>query len=122
MNALLANVLMVNIWGVAVNQFTALAFEDYTRLTALENIFAIQLKHLNFFVFFFKYNVFNFAMFGFMIIGVGLIIYKRCCRGAKKVFCDIIFVASEPTFRRTIDLILYYSIIVFVLCIKYTTE
>lgn len=89
MNALLANVLMVNIWGLAVNQFTALAFEDYLRGTALEGIFAIQVKYLRFFTLFFNYNIFFYALFAFMGVGVVLVILKRHFRGAKKVpqFC-----------------------------------
>ena len=85
MNALLANVLMVNVWSIAVNQFMAFAFEDFTRLTALENIFAIQIKHLTFFKVFFEYNIFLYALLGFIVVGVVLIIIQRCCRRSKRV-------------------------------------
>ena len=77
MNALLANVLMVNIWGLAATQFTSVAFRDYLRMTAIENIFAIQIYSLKFFIVFLRYYVFYIIMGAAALIGIILTIKKR---------------------------------------------
>jgi len=84
MNALLANVLMANIWGIAVAQFSSIAFEDFLRMTAFENIFAIQIWHLKFFVFLFQYPVLYGLMGLSLIAGIYLIIKKRHFKSRRK--------------------------------------
>lgn len=77
MNSLLANILMANIWGLAATQFTAIAFQDYLRMTAIENIFALQINNLWFFRIFLKYYIFYAIMGAAGLIGIVLTIKKR---------------------------------------------
>ena len=74
---MLANILMANLWGLAVTQFTSIAFQDYLRMTAIENIFALQISSLWFFNVFLKYYVFYIIMGLTALAGIVLTIRKR---------------------------------------------
>jgi LMBR1 domain-containing protein 1 len=63
MNSFLFNVLLILLSSVSVTQFCAAAFSDYTALTDIDLIFTVQVRYLVFFVYFYKYHVFEYAIF-----------------------------------------------------------
>lgn len=76
MNSMLFNCLLLLLSSVAVILFCTNALSQYTRLTAINNIFGIQIKYLKFFVYFYNYNVFEYGLFIWcMITGMYL-----CCK------------------------------------------
>ena len=62
MNSFLVNTLLFNLWSIALTHFCTIAFAEYTRLTDVEKIFAIQIKHMMFFEWFYEHNVFVYAL------------------------------------------------------------
>lgn len=68
--------MLVLLASVSVTQFCAAAFADYTTMTDIELIFTVQIRYLVFFIYFYKYHIFEYALFGICIISA---IYL-CCR------------------------------------------
>ena len=62
MNSMLFNCLLILISSVAVILFCTNALSQYTRLTAINNMFGIQVRHLEFFKYFYENNVFEYAL------------------------------------------------------------
>lgn len=62
MNSFLFNVTILMIASLAVCHFLAEAFSNYMRLTKLGLLFSIMVKNLNFFKFFFRNNIFIWAL------------------------------------------------------------
>jgi hypothetical protein len=66
----LFNVLLILLASVSVTQFCAAAFADYTAMTDISLIFNVQIRYLVFFVYFYKYHVFEYALFAICIIAM----------------------------------------------------
>jgi LMBR1 domain-containing protein 1 len=62
MNAFLVNVLLFNLWGISLTHFCTIAFAEYARLTDIDLIFGIQIKHMAFFKYFWENNVFIYIL------------------------------------------------------------
>jgi len=62
MNSFIVNVLLFNIWSIALTHFLTLAFSEYIRLTDATLIFTVQLQHMNFFKYFWEKNVFIYIL------------------------------------------------------------
>ena len=63
MNSMIFNSMLVLLTSVAVTLFCTNALGKYTRLTAINNMFAIQVRHLEFFKYFYDNNVFEYMLF-----------------------------------------------------------
>jgi len=68
MNSILFNVLLVMLTSVSVIQFSIKAFGEYTAMTDADLIFNAQIKYMTFYSFFFKYNIFEYALLGIALI------------------------------------------------------
>jgi LMBR1 domain-containing protein 1 len=55
--------MLILLTSVAVTLFCTNALGKYTRLTAINNMFAIQVRHLEFFKYFYDNNVFEYMLF-----------------------------------------------------------
>jgi LMBR1 domain-containing protein 1 len=75
MNSFLFNVMLILLSSVSITQFCAASFPDYTAMSDISLIFSVQIRYLVFFVYFYKYHVFEYALFGFFIIST---IYLLC--------------------------------------------
>ena len=56
------------ITSVSVNQFCVKAFNEYAVMTDIDMIFSAQIQYMTFFVYFYKYNIFEYVLCGVMII------------------------------------------------------
>lgn len=63
MNSFLFNVNLILLASVSVTQFCAAAFIDYAGNSDISLIFSVQIRYLVFFVYFYKYHVFEYALF-----------------------------------------------------------
>lgn len=63
MNSFLFNVLLILLTSVSVTQFCAASFRDYATMTDIDLIFTTQIRYLKFFVYFYKYHIFEYALF-----------------------------------------------------------
>ena len=68
MNSILFNIMLVMITSVSVNQFCVKSFNEYAAMTDLDLIFSAQIQYLQFFVYFYKYNIFEYILCGVMIL------------------------------------------------------
>ena len=68
MNSILFNIMLVMITSVSVNQFCVKAFNEYAAMTDIDMIFSAQIQYMTFFVYFYKYNIFEYVLCGVMII------------------------------------------------------
>jgi LMBR1 domain-containing protein 1 len=75
MNSFLFNIMLILLTSVSVTQFCAESFRDYTTMTDIDIIFSTQIKYLKFFSYFFKYKVFEYALF----VRLTFIILGCCC-------------------------------------------
>jgi len=62
MNSFIVNVLLFNVWSIALIHFCTIAFSDYARYTDANMIFGVQLMYMNFFKYFWENNVFIYIM------------------------------------------------------------
>ena len=76
MNSMLFNCMLVLLSSVAVTLFCTNALSQYTRLTAINNMFGIQVKRLMFFTYFYDNNVFEYALLIWSILS-GMYL---CCK------------------------------------------
>lgn len=76
MNSFIVNVLLFNVWSIALVHFCTLAFADYVRFTDANMIFGVQLMHMNFFKYFWEHNVFLYVLLSFIVL---TIFYISCC-------------------------------------------
>ena len=63
MNSFLFNVSLILLTSVSVTQFCAASFRDYCSMTDIDLIFSTQIRYLYFFIYFYKYHVFEYALF-----------------------------------------------------------
>ncbi len=75
MNSFLFNIELMLLASVSVTQFCAAAFADYAANTDIDLIFTVQIRYLVFFVYFYKYHVFEYALFGIWFLSM---IYLLC--------------------------------------------
>ena len=75
MNSFLFNIMLILLCSVSVTQFCAAAFDEYTAMTDIALIFSVQIRYLVFFVYFYRYHVFEYAIFGIFWISL---IYLLC--------------------------------------------
>ena len=76
MNSMLFNCMLVLLSSVAVTLFCTNALSQYTRLTAINNMFGIQIKNLEFFKYFYDYDVFEY----WLLIWSLLVSMYLCCK------------------------------------------
>lgn len=76
MNSMLFNCMLILLSSVAVTLFCTNALAQYTRLTAINNMFGIQVKHLMFFTYFYDNNVFEYIL----LIWSLLTMMYLCCK------------------------------------------
>lgn len=76
------------ITSVSVNQFCVKAFNEYAAMTDIDLIFSTQIKYLRFFVYFYKYNVFEYIL---------LVV----------IVCSFFYLIFRPSDTKTMKAILY---------------
>ena len=64
MNSFLFNVMLILLSSVSITQFCQACFPSYTANTDIQLIFGVQIRYLVFFVYFYKYYVFEYMIFG----------------------------------------------------------
>ena len=67
--------MLILICSVSITQFCAASFKDYTVMTDIDLIFSTQIRYLIFFKYFFQYHVFEYTLFGMIILST---IYLLC--------------------------------------------
>lgn len=77
MSSFLFNMSLVLLSALPVVQFAVVSFEDYAQNSTIHQIFVVQIEYLDFFVFFYKYNVFVYI---FLVISLLTGIYMFCKR------------------------------------------
>jgi LMBR1 domain-containing protein 1 len=75
MNSFLFNINLILLSSISVTHFCAQAFKEYVSMTDVDLIFGTQIKYLRFFVLFYKYNIFIYALITLMIMSF---IYLMC--------------------------------------------
>ena len=70
MNSFLFNVSLILLGSISITQFCANSFPDYVTFTDIDMIFNVQIKYLDFFVWFYKYHVFEYILFGIFVISL----------------------------------------------------
>lgn len=68
--------MLIMITSVSVTQFCAGSFSEYTAMTDIDIIFSSQIKHLKFFRFFFKFHIFEYALFGIIILSTVYLLFR----------------------------------------------
>ena len=76
MNSFLFNTNLILLSSISVTHFCTTAFREYVTMTDIDLIFGTQVKHLRFFVYFYKYNIFIYAIFSLMVISFIYLICK----------------------------------------------
>jgi len=82
MNTILFNVGLILFTSFSVTQFCAAAFDEYVTFTDIQLIFSVQVRYLVFFVYFYKYHVFEYILLAFAIISF---IYLCCSRDTERM-------------------------------------
>jgi len=77
MNTILFNVGLILFTSFSVTQFCAAAFDDYVTFTDIQLIFSVQIRYLVFFVYFYRYHVFEYMLLGFTIISLFYLIITK---------------------------------------------
>lgn len=75
MNSFLFNILLVLLASVSITQFCSAAFAEYTAMADVSLIFNVQIRYLVFFVYFYKYHVFEYTLLLVFLIST---IYLLC--------------------------------------------
>lgn len=70
MNSFVFNLALALLCVLPCTQFCTKAFDQYSRLTDADVVFGSQFEHLEFFRYFWEYNVFLFMIFGFFILAL----------------------------------------------------
>lgn len=70
MNTILFNVGLILFTSFSVTQFCAAAFDDYVSMTDIQLIFSVQIRYLVFFVYFYRYHVFEYALLAITLISI----------------------------------------------------
>ena len=70
MNSFLFNVSLILLGSISITQFCANSFPDYVTFTDIDMIFNVQIKYLDFFVWFYKYHAFEYILFGIFVISL----------------------------------------------------
>lgn len=68
MNSFLFNVVLILLASVSVTQFCSIAFQEYSAMTDIDLIFSSQIKYLKFFSYFYKHHIFEYSLFGIIIL------------------------------------------------------
>ena len=84
MNSILFNIMLVMITSVSVNQFCVKAFNEYAAMTDIDIIFSAQIQYMTFFVYFYKYNIFEYVLCGVMIISFVYLVLRPSDTNAMK--------------------------------------
>ncbi len=66
MNTILFNIGLILFTSFSVTQFCAAAFDDYVIFTDIQLIFSVQIRYLIFFVYFYKYHIFEYLLLFFI--------------------------------------------------------
>jgi LMBR1 domain-containing protein 1 len=75
MNSFLFNVMLVLLSTVSITQFCTACFDEYTAMSDIALIFSVQIRYLVFFVYFYKYHIFEYTLLGIFVISS---IYLLC--------------------------------------------
>ena len=70
MNAFLFNVTLILLASCSITHFCADCLEDYVAFTDVNTIFNVQIRHLKFFKYFYKYHIFQYILFGIFVISL----------------------------------------------------
>jgi len=104
MNTILFNIGLILFTSFSVTQFCVAAFDDYVTFTDINLIFSVQIRYLVFFVYFYRYHVFEYILLGIAIISL---IYLACTKDTERfdrlevwemLFYIILFIISTPLF------------------------
>ncbi len=91
MNSFLVNTLLFNLWSIALTHFCTITFADYARLTDANMIFAVQLRYMNFFKYFWDNNVFIYLLvIWFFLTAIYLIIRPNYQIDISKIVCGCV--------------------------------
>ena len=76
MNVILFNVGLILFASFSVTQFCVSSFDEYVNFTDIQLIFGIQIRYLVFFVYFYRYHIFEYAFLGIIIAALIYLIIK----------------------------------------------
>lgn len=82
MNTILFNVGLILFSSFSVTQFCAAAFDEYVTFTDIQLIFSVQIRYLVFFVYFYRYHVFEYMLLACTIFAF---IYLCCTRDSERM-------------------------------------
>jgi len=75
MNAFMVNILMFNVWSIALVHFCTISFDEYARLTQVDLIFGAQLKYMIFYKYFYQYTIFPYLLAAWAFL---TFVYQMC--------------------------------------------
>ncbi len=81
MNSFLFNLNLILISSISITQFCVNSLKEYTSMTEIDLIFSNQIKYLKFFSYFYKYNIFEYSLFGISLLSA--LILLICSTDAK---------------------------------------
>jgi LMBR1 domain-containing protein 1 len=76
MNAFLFIILLILLCSVSVTQFCAASFADYSAMTDIDLIFTVQIRYPVFFVYFYKYHIFEYDLFGIAVLSFIVLLFR----------------------------------------------
>lgn len=76
MNVILFNVGLVLFSSFSVTQFCVSSFDDYVSFTDIQLIFGVQIRYLIFFVYFYKYHVFEYLFLAIILLTLIFLMIK----------------------------------------------
>ena len=77
MNSFLFNVTLVLLGSISITHCCAKAFSDYVVFTDIDIIFNVYLRYLDFFSWFYRYNIFEYIFLGIFVISLVVLIIKK---------------------------------------------
>ena len=77
MNVILFNVGLILFASFSVTQFCVSSFDEYVNFTDIQLIFGVQIKYLIFFVYFYRYHIFEYVFLGIILSAFLYLMIKK---------------------------------------------
>lgn len=77
MNVILFNVGLILFTSFSVTQFCVNSFNEYVNFTDIKLIFGVQIRYLVFFVYFYRYHVFEYLFLGIILLSFIYLTIKK---------------------------------------------
>jgi len=91
MNVILFNVGLILFSSFSVTQFCVASFDEYVNFTDIQLIFGVQIRYLVFFVYFYRYHIFEYAFLGIILLSLIYLCIKRDTEEIDKLEVVIFF-------------------------------